>query len=202
MLTLKTERLALRPLTTADFDAVHSYASVPENVIYMIWGPNSAEDTRAFLELCEASWKEEPVRKYEFAITLEGRVIGACGLYLRDEDRQGEMGWILHRDYWRRGYAAEAAGALLRYGFETLKLHRITANCNAANYGSFKVMEKIGMRRESHEVRSAYAREGCAEKWIDVLRYAMLDSEYEFMLHPPKEDGNASDAAMKARRFS
>lgn len=180
MLTLETERLVLRPPTENDFEAVHAYASVPENVYFMVWGPNDEEATRSFLRDCVEAWKADPIIKYDFAITLKdsGRMIGACGIYLNQDRTEAMAGWILHRDYWKQGYMPEAALALLKFGFETLKLHRIYATCNADNYGSYRVMEKVGMRREAHFIKSRFGRVGDKQVWYDQYHYAMLDEEW------------------------
>jgi ribosomal-protein-alanine N-acetyltransferase len=180
MIILETRRMLLRPFSSGDFDAVHSYASSPENVKYMIWGPNNEQATKIFLAECEKKWAEEPVSEYEFAIVLKetGNVIGGCGIYLNKERYEAMLGWILHRDYWKRGLMPEAASALLGFGFGKLGLHRIYAICNAENYGSYRVMEKIGMRREAHFIKNRYGRAGEAEKWYDEYHYAILSEEW------------------------
>lgn len=82
MLRLISDQLILREFQATDFEAVHSYGSDIENTKYMIWGPNSVEDTRAFLREC-IDWKyRTPRLHYDFAITLKesGKVIGGCGI--------------------------------------------------------------------------------------------------------------------------
>ena len=75
---------------------------------------------------------------------------------------------------WGLGYATEAAAELLRFGFDRLGLHRITAGCWAANIGSARVMEKIGMRREAHLREGAWIQ----GSWQDVFHYAILNHEW------------------------
>jgi [ribosomal protein S5]-alanine N-acetyltransferase len=178
---LNTKRLVLRPFTNKDVDAVHAYASDIDNVRYMIWGPNERKDTEAFIEECLRKEAETPRLNYDFAITLKdtGKLIGACGLYLNKEMNEGMLGWILHRDYWKQGYMPEAAMQLLRLGFEQLKLHRVYATCNAENYGSRRVMEKCGMRREARFIKNRFGRVGTEKVWYDEYHYAMLDEEWE-----------------------
>ena len=177
---LTTERLILRPLKYGDFDAVHSYASVTENVKYMSWGPNNEEDTRDFICGAIEEWKKEPQSKFDFAVTLKttGKLIGACGIYLNDVRIEAEVGWILHRDYWKQGYGSEFAKALVKFGFEDLNLHRICAFCNAENYGSYRVMENAGMRREAHFIKNRYGRVGSEKMWYDTFVYAILREEW------------------------
>ena len=181
MLKLETERLLLRPFTTDDFEAGHSYGSDPENVKYMVWGPNDENATRAFLNSCEEKWKADPIKEYEFAIVLKstGKVIGGCGIYLNNERNTAMLGWILNKGYWKQGYMPEAAAKLLEYCFNELKLHRVYSTCNTENYGSFRVMEKIGMRREAHFIKNNFGRVWDKEIWYDEYHYAILEEEWE-----------------------
>lgn len=178
---LNTERLLLRSFAEKDAEAVNAYGSNPENVTYMTWGPSSMEDTKAFIEECIKKTQAEPVTQYEYAIVHKetGRLIGGCGIYLNESRDTGMLGWILHKDYWRQGYTAEAGAALLEYGFHTLKLHRIYATCNAENYGSYRVMEKLGMRREAHFIKNRYGRAEGESCYYDEYYYAILEEEYE-----------------------
>lgn len=177
--TLSTERLVLREFNEKDFSAVHAYASDKENIKYMIWGPNTKEDTVEFLIECMENANKNPRRQYDFAVTLKetGRVIGGCGIYLNDKLDEVMLGWILHKNYWKKGYMTEAAKELLRFSFENLKLHRVYATCDANNYGSYKVMENIGMRREGHAIKNR--KVVGFKEYHDELFYAILEEEWE-----------------------
>ena len=167
---IETKSLTLRPLCPGDFEAVHSWAQNPENTRYLAWGPNTAEQTREFL----ASAQEGK----DFAVVLKesGKVIGSCGVYPDGDNDTGLLGWILHKDFWKRGYGTELGGALIQHSFETLKLRRIHAPCAAENYGSWRVMERNGMRREALHLKAFWAR--VDKKWIDLVVYALLAEEY------------------------
>ncbi len=167
---LETKRLILRPLTMDDFDAVHSWGSNPANTRYMGWGPNTKEQTRDFL----ASVK--PGQDFAVTVRETGNVIGSCGIYPDNMNDTAELGWILHIDYWKQGFGIELGGELIRYGFEDLKLRRIFAPCAAVNYGSYRVMERNGMRREALHVKAFWAR--VDKEWIDEAVYAILAEEY------------------------
>ena len=168
---LITQRLILRPFTSEDFEAVHSWASNPENTRYMSWGPNTEEQTREFLTTAKPS--------KDFGITLKetGRLIGSCGIYPKDDNYMAELGWILHKDYWKNGYGTELCGELIRYGFEDLKLGRIQAPCAAVNYGSYRIMERNGMKREALHRKAHWAR--IDKEWIDETWYAILAEDIE-----------------------
>ncbi len=172
-LTLDTPRLTLRPANTGDFEAVHAYAGSPENTHYMAWGTNDERATREYLRGSEKAWSREDVRDYEFVMAEKatGRVIGGCGLYLDGAN----LGWILHRDYWGRGYTTEAARAMIGYAFGNLGVRRLTATCDAENVGSWRVMEKCGMRREACFKKAQL----CHGEWHDRYVYAILKEEWE-----------------------
>ena len=175
---LRTNRLVLREFVEADWTAVHEYASDPEVVAHVPFGPNTEQETRDFVGKAINARKEQPRREYELAVTLKtsGRLIGGCGLYARDpEFRQGYIGYVLNRHFWGQGYASELAGALLAFGFGELKLHRIVSTCNTANAASARVMEKNGMRREGLFLQSAWEK----GRWRDTFHYAILQSEWK-----------------------
>ena len=178
MKTLETERLILRKFMEDDFTAVHSYAACTENVIYMLWGPNSEEQTRAFISFAMTKAEENPCKNYQYAAELKetGKMIGACNLAISDE---AEIGWILHRDYWKQGYGTEMGKAILQFGFDELNLRRILAHCDDENVGSYRVMEKIGMRREGLFIEGRQAHKQSNKKYCDELSYAILKDEWE-----------------------
>lgn len=168
--TLSTERLVLRPLSLSDFEAVHSWASNAENVRYMLWGPNSEDETKAFLNAATPG--------KDFAVVLEStsEVIGSCGIYPDGASDTAEIGWILHMDYWKQGYGAELCRELIRYGFKDLNLRRVFASCAAMNHGSYKIMERNGMHREALHIKARWDRVDM--EWIDNAVYAMLSDEH------------------------
>jgi len=169
--TLETGRLMLRPITLNDTEAIQSWASNPENIRYMSFGPNTDEDTREFITSFTKAGQD-------FAVVLKesGKVIGTCGIRPDSAGDTGELGWILHKDHWKYGYGTELGGELIRYGFDDLKLRRIYAPCAAVNYGSYRVMERNGMRREALHVKAFWAR--VDKEWIDKAVYGILADEY------------------------
>lgn len=173
---IETERLIIREFVAGDMQAVHAYASDPLVARYMMWGPNSEEETGNYIELTLDMQKEQPRRSYELAAVLKatGQLIGGCGLTL-SEPAQGEIGYCFNPLFWRQGYTSEAAAALLAFGFQELGLHRIYATCRPENIGSASVMQKIGMRYEGHLREHMWHK----EKWHDSYLYSILQAEYE-----------------------
>ncbi len=88
---------------------------------------------------------------------------------------EAELGWVLDPAYAGRGYATEAVQGLLRLCFEELGLRRVTAGCFADNVASWRLMERVGMRRELHTVRESLHR---TKGWLDGFGYALLADEW------------------------
>ena len=182
MKTLETERLILRKYVESDFQAVHSYGSCAENIIYMPFGPNTEEQTKEFIDRSIKKAEENPIVHYQYAVVLKqnGSLIGGCGINLSDiSGDEAEVGWLVHRDYWKQGYGSEMGRELLRFGFDEMMLHRIIARCDAENIGSYRVMEKLGMRREGLFLEGRPAHKFSDKKYGDELLYAILSDEWE-----------------------
>ena len=144
---IRTERLILRPLSLRDLKTVHEYACDLENTKYMLFLPNATEqETESFLRMVEEEWNQEYPSSFEFAIVLDDVQIGAISISLGEISNQGEIGWILNKKYWNRGYVTEAANAVLKFAKTQLHLQYVIAQCDWRNIASAKVMEKIGMR--------------------------------------------------------
>ena len=175
---LRTERLVLREIEIDDWPAVLAYQSDPRYLRYYAWTERDERSVREFVAMLAALKHEQPRRKFQLAVTLPaegGRLIGNCGLRIDDaENRQGNIGYELDPRYWGRGYATEAARAMVALGFERFGLHRVWLWCVADNTASARVMEKLGMRREGY----LREREFYKGRWWDQLVYAVLDHEW------------------------
>jgi [ribosomal protein S5]-alanine N-acetyltransferase len=125
---MRTRRLVLRDFRTEDRDAVQAFASDAGVVTYMDWGPNTPEQTVAFLATKIAAAAESPRSQWAFAVEHASVLIGSIELVVEDRQHgRGAMGYTLARPAWGQGFGTEAAGALLRFGFDRLGLHKISA---------------------------------------------------------------------------
>jgi RimJ/RimL family protein N-acetyltransferase len=148
--TLHTARLALGALSEQDLPALIALAGAFEiaDTTATIPHPYSEDDARIFLALDAAeSAAGDAVR---FAVRLDGEgLIGVVGLQQIARDRlRAELGYWIGVPWWGKGYATEAARAVVRYGFDELGLHKIHAHYLTRNPASGKVLERVGMRRE------------------------------------------------------
>jgi len=174
---VETERLILRAYRPEDFGDVHSYACDPEVTRMLPWGPNDAEASRTFLGQRIEEQTRWPRPECTLAIELKasGRLIGGISLRIRDPaNRTADIGYLLHREYWGRGYMPEAGRAILKVAFEVLGLHRVWATCDVRNAGSWRVMEKLGMRREAACLRDVLQK----GEWRDSYHYAIVEDEW------------------------
>lgn len=177
---LETERLYAREYVPEDAPAIFSYAGNIENTGFLPWSPEPYEEVVKFVESRLAGQIVSPRRMYDLVLCLKetDEVIGTMGLSLSEDLRQAELGYALHMDYWNKGYASEAARGFLRFGFMGLELHRIWARCDDKNTASLRVMEKIGMRREAHFIKSEYAKVFGKQSWRSYYHCAILQKEY------------------------
>jgi len=174
---LLTERLLLRELRESDWRAIHAMTTDEQVTRYIPVDAPSEEETRAAIRF-QMNGRDANPPIYYFAVTLRSTdtLIGVCALLIgHDELRPGEILYVLNRPHWGHGYATEAARAMLDLGFRELDLHRIYATCRPANVASWRVMEKLGMRREGHLVQHRWMK----GHWQDSLLYAILDHEWQ-----------------------
>lgn len=142
-------RLRLRDFTAADFDAVHRYASDPRVTANLCWGPNSAEQTRAFLAQAESEATTEPRLEYNLGIEENAPCAIIGGIHLRprsDTPDTFELGYCLRPDRWGNGLASEAVAAMTAFGFEHLKARRLVAEVFTSNPASGRILEKLGFQ--------------------------------------------------------
>lgn len=169
---IETQRLRIRPFQESDWPVVALYTTLPAIMTYMGEGVQTPEQTQLFVTQNATG---EKVTAYALMLKAEAKLIGHMVFHPWFAPLTYEIGWVLHPAYHRQGYASEAALALLRYGFETMKLHRIIATCQPQNPASYGVMEKIGMRREGHFQQCIYRGD---DVWWDEYFYAMLAHEW------------------------
>ena len=176
---VRTERLTLRPATPDDLGATWRFRRLDEVSRWLTRAPAIFDEHRAQFEDAASLAKT-------LVVELDCEVIGDLMLQVDDAwaqaevaDQalgvQAELGWVLHPDHAGHGYATEAVRELVRLCFEDLGLRRVTAACFAANDTSWRLMERVGMRRELYTVGQSLHRSG---EWLDGLGYALLADEW------------------------
>ena len=175
---LESERLIYRKFKHEDLPVVLGWLGDADVMKYFSWEPKSESETVEYLNFVIGKAEEEECQFFEYAVVLktDNTLIGSIALFNLPDNP--EIGWTLHRDYWGQGYGTEMGKTLLKLGFETLGLHRIIASCDAENCGSYKIMEKTGMRREAHFVKARQGNSVLNHGWRDQFQYAILAEEY------------------------
>lgn len=148
--------------------------------VYEIFGDSET------MKNCEPAYTLEKTRQFlqEFCIEKQGalaavlrqthKVIGYI-LFKPWEDGVYEIGWIFHREYWRRGYAYESCSAVIRQGFCAMGLHKIVAEA-IDGVKSVGLMEKLGVKREGVQKSQTRDNEG---NWVDLYLYGLLQDEFQ-----------------------
>ena len=150
---IETQRLILRDYVKSDWERVHLYASIPEFSQYDFWGPNTEADTKNFIADAINKSKKVPRYEYEFAIILKSTnlLIGGCGIRREWESSAvANLGYAVNPEFQSMGFATEVSKKLISFGFDELNLKVIYATCDTNNIASYKVMEKVGMRKVGH----------------------------------------------------
>ncbi|WP_207344517.1 GNAT family protein [Arthrobacter sp. E3] len=169
-------RLSFRDFTAGDISAVHEFASDPDLTRWSAWGPNTWEQAASFVADAAGEHLKEGRSAFSLAAVLEGKVIGSVAIWTTDrDDRTGELGYTFHRSYLENGYATEATSQLLKFGFDTLKLERISATCHPGNIGSNRALENGGFTLEGR-LRSHRLVRGARR---DSLLYSVLREEHD-----------------------
>jgi RimJ/RimL family protein N-acetyltransferase len=176
---VRSERLVLRAPTVEDAAATWRYRRLDSVAHWLTRAPRTLDEHRKVFE-DPATFAKTVV------IELDGEVIGDLMVSVEDGWAQvevaaqakavhAELGWVLDPDHTGRGYATEAVREAIRICFEDLGLRRVRAGCFAENEASWRLMERVGMRRELHSVRESLHRSG---QWLDGFEYALLADEW------------------------
>lgn len=147
---LRTERLLLRGMAVGDCYDMYEYASNPAVTRYLTWSPHpDLEHTKEYLQYIANHYRMGNF--YDWAVILqdEKKMIGTCGFTrFHFHHNAAEVGYVINPAYRGREIADEAVRAVMKFGFETLGLHRIEAKYIVGNGASRRVMEKVGMTFE------------------------------------------------------
>ena len=179
---LRGEGLTLREHRPEDLQAVHRWHGDREVMFFLSWGADTLEESLLYLAGCIKDQRRARRDRYRFAIENheDGEVAGCATIHWRGRGTtggDGRLGCFLARDYQGKGIAKEATRLLIRFGFETLAMHRISATCLAANTASEKALRSLGFVYEG-TMRSHSCRDGV---WYDRLFFSILSNEWK---HP------------------
>jgi RimJ/RimL family protein N-acetyltransferase len=176
MIALATPRLAIRRFEDCDAADLYEYLSDPEVVRFEPYDVFTPED-------CQEETANRAGNPAFLAVCLKdtGKLIG--NLYLDETEPEfssWELGYVFNPKYQRMGYATEACRAALNDVFGRLRAHRVCGMCDPMNERSWKLLERLGMRRESHKIQNVCFRRDAQGRplWTDTYEYAILAQEW------------------------
>ena len=181
---IRTERLRIRPLAPDDIDVMWEWRRIPEVNRWLGLAPDTLDAFREryldpdrlaamnLIELLDDDGAATPIGDLMIKVGD-----GWAQLEVADQARgvEAELGWVLDPACTGRGYATEAIRAVIDACFGPLGLRRVHAGCFADNEPSWRLMERIGMRREEFSRRTALHRSG---EWLDGMNYGILAEEW------------------------
>ena len=166
---LRTERLILDVWQSSDWTAFRPIAQDPEVMRYITGGvPWTDEQVRRFVDRQVELYAERGFCRWRVLDPASGEPMGFCGVGIRGQELDPEIGWWLAKRYWGSGFATEAAQCALRDVFERVGLEGVVSIARAGNTASRRVMEKLGMRLEC-----TFENDG-----LELVRYKILHTEY------------------------
>jgi len=173
---LESERLILRELSENDIDDIFEYASDPEVSIFLPWNTHiSIDESKDFLKMSHKSFQTTDNIDWGIELKSESKLIGAISIRKwNDDNRCGDIGYVLSRKYWGKGITTEALRSVIKFGFEKLNANRLEAHCDENNTASYRVMEKVGMKYEG-TLREKVLVKG---KFINIRFYSILRREF------------------------
>jgi ribosomal-protein-alanine N-acetyltransferase len=170
---LDTARLRLRRSKPEDVQAVFEYGSDPEVARYADW-PRLTRLEDASRVVASASSRWESAEEYTWRLTVKPDDVPMGGVGCSIDGHRAELGYLVHRELWGRGYATEAAGAVFEWLRSVATVLRIQATCDIDNVGSVRVLEKLGMTRECTLRRWAVRPNLPGEPVRDAFLYAWV----------------------------
>jgi len=177
MFKLETDRLIIRRFQPEDWMDLYEYLSREEVVRFEPYNVFSDEEC-----IKEAARRAEMVCFWAVCQKETGKLIG--NLYFQQEEPENfltwELGYVFNPDFGKKGYATESCGRIMEFAFTELYARRITAMCNTKNEHSWKLLERLGMRREGHFIKNAYFKfdDNNNPLWNDSYAYAILAEEW------------------------
>jgi Acetyltransferases, including N-acetylases of ribosomal proteins len=177
MINFETDRLVIRRFCCDDWEDLYEYLSQESVVKYEPYNALSKEE-------CRQAAINRSKNDAFWAVSLKEskKLIGNIYFQQREpkEFLTWEIGYVFNPEYYGKGYATEACRRILKYGFEQLGAHRIIGRCNPENTPSWRLMERLSMRREGHFKKPAFFRKSDDGKpiWHDAYEYSILDEEF------------------------
>lgn len=173
---MEFDNLVVRRVKPDDIEALAEYLCSDQYSRYQFFDTLTRVQVEQLVEEQLNMELDVPGRPLILVAELDGRVIGDCQLTICDPfDRQAELGFAINPQYSGRGLASQYVLASIGFGFCQMELRRIVAGTDVRNTHSWRLLERIGMRREAHFVQDSFVK----GELVDSYAYALLASEWQ-----------------------
>jgi len=175
--TLHTPRLTLGQLEIADIPAIVKYAN-NQNISKMLRSmpyPYQEKDAIGWLNRARTEFDRKTAYMFRVGLAATGEFIGNIGIHIKEEHQKALVGYWMAEPFWGNGYTTEAMAAILKFGFEELRLNKIFAGFQSDNPASGKVMIKNGMVKEAELVDEEFKN----GRFLSIILYRLTKREYE-----------------------
>ena len=173
---IDADAIRLRALESKDIADIHDIYS--DEIAMEYWGSpptSSAEQSRQLLNRDLKAVEDGQAMTWAIELKETGKLIGKCILWQYSEcNQRAEVGYILSRDYWRRGLMTQALQAMIDYAFTSLEIHRLEADTDDNNNGSLALLEKLGFQREGFFRERWYV----SGKWQNSIMLGLLKQDW------------------------
>ncbi|MCJ8345534.1 GNAT family N-acetyltransferase [bacterium] len=175
---IHTNRLKIRELTLEDLDSLHQILSDPETMKFYP-KPYDKEQVKWWIDRAMSGYKDHSYGLWALVLKETDCFIGQCGISSQDIDGivVPEIGYHLNKQYWRQGFAFEAAQACLEYGFKSLNLPKIYIHTWVKNIPSYQLAEKLKMKKI--KVYDKHIRN--SDLIMKHVVYSMDQSQYDLL---------------------
>jgi RimJ/RimL family protein N-acetyltransferase len=174
---IESKRLIIRRFENSDLIPFVAYRNDPEVARYQSWDSFEELEARAFIQETGSAQPGVPGEWLQFAVEAKEteELVGDCAMQVDgQEPYRAEIGFTLARKHQGKGFASEAVSRLLDYAFEDLGLHRVVAIADCRNKPSWRLLQRVGLRREGHFLQSVWFK----GEWSDEYLYAVLRDEW------------------------
>ncbi|MGX7418819.1 GNAT family N-acetyltransferase [Carnobacterium gallinarum] len=165
------DRILLRPVQLSDAEDMFDYASDEETTQFVFPCNKTIEDAEKSIA---AYFLKEPAGKYAVVLKKNNKMIGTIDLRVEATNKSAELGYVLNKAYWGKGYMTESGKLLLDFAFTILNLEKVYSLHDSDNTSSGKVMKRLGMTYEGTLRKNRLHK----EKWSDDCYYSILKEEY------------------------
>ncbi|MCL2546473.1 MAG: GNAT family N-acetyltransferase [Oscillospiraceae bacterium] len=178
-LPIKTNRLLLREICSKDANNVYNLFSNPNVMRYLDLPHANIAQSQHYIDTLLKDYEHKPRLRWEFAVILAktGEFAGIVELEVGFEpvvDSRAELQYLFLPEFCGKGYASEANKAVIKFGFEELRVNKITAGCLQCNLASERAMIRCGMTKEG-DYKQHTKWDG---EWVNRVEYAVLKDEY------------------------